>query len=389
MRKYTVALLLTFSVVSAPAMSLEVPVSTTYHLGDGDSRISAREMALISLKHQAAKKSGTFILGEETLQNDTLRESITAVKASMVSFSNLEESFAVNPEGRLVLSMSGTAHIDDKELAARARTIGINTQRARDIDLLARRNRELQRELDIFKAKLLTVSSEDNQSIIKTYNRLQRELSQNLATINQSFAAGSLLQLAEQNEVSSSSVGEAFIQHALGTGVVATIKNSRIVGSSVAVDVSVNYEYHPMSVPGLEFQRKAPFLNGGLVDIRPAKFMDLAVHNMVYPNTVYVRVQLASKVIEFPILYPAGEVMSDTFCYQLIETLTDKNYLEGKQFWATPSKMMHSFKELHRSGADMCVDVRKTRDITFHISKEEAATATGIKSTIHRIKHQI
>lgn len=66
-------------------------ITVDYYLGDGDSKSTARELALEQIKLKASSEAGTYIQNTTALSNDNLREHIQVISASMIKLSNIKE----------------------------------------------------------------------------------------------------------------------------------------------------------------------------------------------------------------------------------------------------------------------------------------------------------
>jgi hypothetical protein len=93
--------------------------TTTYLMGDNDSRLTARQHAVERIQQQAAQESGSFIHGRSQLVNDTLDEQVTRESLAVVQVEVMYERFEMTASGQLQLSLQAKASVDDALLRQR------------------------------------------------------------------------------------------------------------------------------------------------------------------------------------------------------------------------------------------------------------------------------
>lgn len=99
--------------------------TTTYLMGDNDSRLTARQHAVERIQQQAAQESGSFIHGRSRLVNDTLDEQMTRESLAVVQVEVVYERFDMTASGQLQLSLQAKASVDDAWLRQRMAVLAV------------------------------------------------------------------------------------------------------------------------------------------------------------------------------------------------------------------------------------------------------------------------
>lgn len=174
-----------------------------YLLGDGDSKTSARELALEQIKIKASNKAGSYIHTTNTLINDKFTENIQVIGASMVMLSNVNEE--LNTKGsQITLSVTATARIDESELKRRIASMQQDKAKAKQITQLTKDNELLSFELGTIRsllAKKNHSNSTEVSAILKRQSRLLKRFEHNAAAVKRVFTRGTLFQMAKTSSV--------------------------------------------------------------------------------------------------------------------------------------------------------------------------------------------
>ncbi|RZU38367.1 hypothetical protein EV700_2298 [Fluviicoccus keumensis] len=101
------------------AMAWSHLYTTTYLMGDNDSRLTARQHAVERIQQQAAQESGSYIHGRSQLVNDRLDEEMTRESLAVVQVEVVYERFEMTASGQLQLSLQAKASVDDALLRER------------------------------------------------------------------------------------------------------------------------------------------------------------------------------------------------------------------------------------------------------------------------------
>ena len=117
---------------NATATSWSKRITVDYHLGDGDSKSTARELALEQIKLKASGEAGTYIQNTTTLNNDNLNEHIQVISASMIKLTNIKEELLTQGKS-FILKVSAVTTIDESELASRIKAIQTDKAKANQV----------------------------------------------------------------------------------------------------------------------------------------------------------------------------------------------------------------------------------------------------------------
>lgn len=186
-----------FALAPLSVSAWEGEVETEYTMGDGDSRITARESAYQALKIEAARKAGTYIQGTTRLTDDGLEETIEVLGASLVTLHDVDSSFTLDDEARGVLRKTARAEVDEQLLRQRVAKMQEDRQLREDMEALVERNKELQQRLEAIRQtpaqqRALNLPDQLDQQA-ETY----REIHEITQQADEIFERGNLVDLAD------------------------------------------------------------------------------------------------------------------------------------------------------------------------------------------------
>jgi len=169
-----------------------------YALGDGDSKTTARELALAQIKIKASNKAGSYIHTTSTLVNDQLSENIQVIGASMVMLSGIKEHLTTK-RNRSTLIVTALARIDESELKRRVAAMQLDKAKAKQITQLTKDNELLSVELRTIRLLLAKKQSSSTEvaSILKRQSTLLKRFEYNAAAVKRVFTQGTLFQMAQ------------------------------------------------------------------------------------------------------------------------------------------------------------------------------------------------
>ncbi len=173
-------------------------LSVDYLMGDGDSRVTARQVALEQIKRKASDEAGTYIQSTSTLtEGGELSETIQMIGASMVKLGEVQESLTVNKTGQVVLRVEAHVAIDDAELSRRIKALQQDKEKARQIAALQEENEALRRDVaEIRTALTKKADPEQVAALLTRQSATMKRLSNNEKTVALVFERGTLLQMA-------------------------------------------------------------------------------------------------------------------------------------------------------------------------------------------------
>lgn len=182
------------------AKTWQQTITVKYVLGDGDSKTTARELALAQIKIKASNQAGSYIHTTNTLLNEQLSENIQVIGASMVMLSNITEQLTTK-NNHISLIVTALARIDESELKRRIVAMQHDKAKAKQITQLTKENALLSEELSIIRS-LLTQKHSNSIQVATVLNRqssLLKRFEHNAAAVKRVFTQGSLFQMAQRS----------------------------------------------------------------------------------------------------------------------------------------------------------------------------------------------
>jgi len=164
-----------------------------YALGDNDSHASAREIALHKVRLLAIQKAGKYVQGDERLNQGQLSQNIRILGATVVSISDIKETYSIGEHNQSTLHLKATAVVDDAQLKKRIIAIqGDADQRSR----LAQYESDLESIISRFQtlAEKKADNKQDIDAIIAERNALILNLHATLKAANLEFSQGFIFQ---------------------------------------------------------------------------------------------------------------------------------------------------------------------------------------------------
>jgi hypothetical protein len=193
---------------NTPAV-LTAEVAAEYFLGDGDSRLDGRNLALEAAKRAAAETAGSYVESEVVVAGDRIeRERITTFSAAFLKTEVLDEAMSVTADGRGKLTLRVRASLDKQDLRRRVAELREQPQKEKQIEQLRKQNAELQKELKSLTAQLQALRAQPAASgpapkprteLAERRDLVLSRLEQNEAAIRQVFEKGTLAGLARQS----------------------------------------------------------------------------------------------------------------------------------------------------------------------------------------------
>lgn len=198
----SITVLLTLIALSFPALVTakvwQQTFTVEYTLGDGDSKTTARELALEQIKIKASNKAGSYIHTTSTLKNEQFSENIQVIGASMVMLSGIKEHLTTK-SNRITLIVTALARIDESELKRRITAMQLDKAKAKKITQLTKDNELLSDELRTIRSLLANKQSSSTEvaSILKRQSNLLKRFEYNAAAVKRVFTQGTLFQMAQ------------------------------------------------------------------------------------------------------------------------------------------------------------------------------------------------
>ncbi len=366
-----------------------------YALGDGDSKTTARELALAQIKIKASNKAGSYIHTTSTLVNDQLSENIQVVGASMVMLSGIKEHLTTK-SNRSTLIVTALARIDESELKRRIAAMQLDKAKAKQITQLTKDNELLSVELRTIRLLLAKKQSSSTEvaSILKRQSTLLKRFEYNAAAVKRVFTQGTLFQMAQKSSARLEQVKAqleteffgALMQTQVKAEIVSVIDN----GNDFTALVNVSWKM-PKS---LSFNTLIEHLSGrNLNKGKLSEIEELSLNS--YSNTggkgnttlseslfnylgkqhVYIDIMLGNKKFQLPLFWSRKD---GSFRYCSDDALSSNRFIKSKGLLCL-TLIQNSHKKLRGVGHK-----RDENPIKFRLTNKEVHTFTTIETNIVR-----
>jgi len=324
-------------------------------MGDGDSRIKARELALDQIKRLAGASAGSVVESVAVLKDERLTEQLRMVSVTLVKLDQVKESLAVE-NGAVLLNVSARATIDSSELERLATELRQDSGKAKALTQLQRENASLREDLKRVSAQLQqrgTLSAADELGQRQT--RILTAIATNEGRIRQVFERGALLAMADKDAVEQQAVRteltEQVLNPLMGMPVHAQVKSVVRSGKTYNLALEVGWEPNLAKMrqvlrkylkPSSYWEEASPqkvkqlhFSSWDNVDNRPATDMAPRVFAYLASYKVYAIISVAGRQIELPVM-GAYNHSSFSSCETSANNSTSSTICFFKQGWQEP-----------------------------------------------------
>lgn len=324
-------------------------------MGDGDSRIKARELALDQIKRLAGASAGSVVESVAVLKDERLTEQLRMVSVTLVKLDQVKESLSVE-NGAVLLNVSARATIDSSELERLATELRQDSGKAKALTQLQRENAGLREDLKRVSAQLQqrgTLNTADELGQRQT--RILTAIATNEGRIRQVFERGALLAMADKDAVEQQAVRteltEQVLNPLMGMQVHAQVKSVVRSGKTYSLALEVGWEPNLAKVrqvlskylkPSSYWEDASPqkvkqlhFSSWNNVDNRPATYMAPRVFAYLASYKVYAIISVAGRQIELPVM-GAYNHSSFSSCETSANNSTSSAICFFKQGWQEP-----------------------------------------------------
>lgn len=194
------------------ALAFTSQVNQKYYLGDGDSRVSARETLVNQLKLEVASRAGTYIQSEQKIgENGEFSESVTSLSASLVKVLEIQEQYGADEKG-VYLQVDAKMEVDESELRRRIEAVQVDASKAAALNELQKENQLLIAEMSKLKKALSDkqLTLQQASELIKKQSDISQRIERNEAAASSVFARGTLFSMAQQKANQEKQIAEAF-----------------------------------------------------------------------------------------------------------------------------------------------------------------------------------
>lgn len=291
-------------------------------MGDGDSRIKARELALDQIKRMAGASAGSVVESVAVLKDERLTEQLRMVSVTLVKLDQVKESLAVE-NGAVLLNVSARATIDSSELERLATELRQDSGKAKALTQLQRENASLREELKRVSTQLQqrgTLNAADELGQRQT--RILTAIATNEGRIRQVFERGALLAMADKDAAEQQAVRteltEQVLNTLMGMPVHAQVKSVVRSGKTYSLALEVGWDPNLAKMrqvlrkylkPSSYWEEASPqktkqlyFSSWDNVDNRPATDVAPRVFAYLASYKVYAIISVAGRQIELPVM---------------------------------------------------------------------------------------
>lgn len=188
---------------------IAVEASASYVLGDNDTRIDARNIALNEAKRSASEMLGTHVSSELVIENDQiLKDKITIVAAAFLKVKILKEEMIVSKDQRSMLTLKIRAQLDKSSILSKITAYRSDAKQQEKLVLMQNENIRLQKELDGLNVELSKANKNIDMGemfqkprgdLMSRRSTVITLLDENLGQTRKVFEKGGLLELAKSD----------------------------------------------------------------------------------------------------------------------------------------------------------------------------------------------
>jgi len=179
--------------------ALEYDVETTgeYVMGDSDTKLEARRIALEHAKRLAVEQIGTYLESETIIRNSRLeKDEIRSYASAILKTTVLSEGINLLSDKTTVFLIKIKAKVDTKILEQKINEIKIDIKRKEQLEKLQIENIKLLKDLEVISAQLRSGKTDDYKKLREKREILFERLDKNQNSISMTFEKGTLLNLA-------------------------------------------------------------------------------------------------------------------------------------------------------------------------------------------------
>jgi len=229
--------------LSGFALANTMTLTESYTFGDGDSKVSAREIAIENIKKRAADQAGSYVEHDKNLSADgELSQKIRILTAAMVKVTPTTERIKVSSSGAVSIEVTATVSIDDNELKKRVAAIQSDAKKDQTISDLQNANQSLHTKLESVYRDLHSKSLglADIAALLQQQFDIKREIEGNENAVRQVFEQGALLRIAVASSDRSATLKQQFTKDYVSTWARLSAKLQPSIFS--VQQISSNYE---------------------------------------------------------------------------------------------------------------------------------------------------
>jgi hypothetical protein len=172
-----------------------------YVMGDSDTKLEARRIALEQAKRSAVEQIGTYLESETIVVNNALtKDEIRTYTAAVLKTIIISEALALLEDKSTVFRVKIKANVDAGVLDKKILEIKEDSQRKTQLAMLQVENTKLLKELENLSSQLKAGNGEGSRRLRGERESLFAKLDKNENAIQFAFEKGALLNLALENQ---------------------------------------------------------------------------------------------------------------------------------------------------------------------------------------------
>jgi hypothetical protein len=182
-----------------------IEVRSDYVLGDSDTRINAKNIALQQAKMLASEYAGSYVKSELVIENNKIKkEQISTITTALMSLKVIKEKYTITKNDRTKLRLVVDAKLDKQSFINKIKSLYKNKAKLKQIVLLEKENRKLRKQLKELNKQIKNIKinkqakyiKTSNEELIKAREKVLSKLEINENSIKKIFKRGTLFAMA-------------------------------------------------------------------------------------------------------------------------------------------------------------------------------------------------
>jgi hypothetical protein len=195
-----ISLIICFHISIVYANDIEVEVLGEYVMGDNDTKLEARRIALENAKILAIEKIGTYLESHTIVKNGKLtKDEVNSYASAIVKTDVVSEKISVIKNKTTVYNIRIKAKVDASVLKTKVKEIQLDSQRAKQVATLQKENIRLLKDLESLSSALKSDKVIAYKKLRKKREHVLEKLDKNENSIRIAFEKGTLFNLALKN----------------------------------------------------------------------------------------------------------------------------------------------------------------------------------------------
>ena len=307
MKKIIMVFFLIFVPFASSAQVYDEEATGEYVMGDSDTKMEARKIALEHAKRLAVEQIGTYLESETVVKDRMLtKDEIRTYTAAIIKTTVISEDMNLLQDKTTIFKIRIKANVDVGVLNKRVQEIETDKKRKEQMDALQSENLRLLKELESLSTELKIARVTEYKKLRQKREGLFEELEKNQNSLRVVFEKGTLLNLAIKSqsklEEDKMNIDDAFqfiaenILYEIGEGQVRHKGNM----SDLIIPIRWNFEKHvDARAKILRVLDRADLDSQGRIHVGKAKGIDKDILNN-YVKSKRIRIYVsASNYSEF------------------------------------------------------------------------------------------